>query len=106
MADTHQMAEDLQAKLRDAADRSSDTAHEFADHAGETIRKAADKVNDAAKGGIKTARHLAEAAQQFVQESGIADVDLRKVVERQPWLALGVAFAVGYVAAQVVRRLT
>jgi ElaB/YqjD/DUF883 family membrane-anchored ribosome-binding protein len=100
------MAEDVQAQLRDAADRASDAVHEVADHAGETIRKAADKVNDAAKGGIKTARHLAGAAQQFVQESGIADVDLRKVVEREPWLALGVAFAIGYVAAQVVRRLS
>ena len=106
MADTHRMAEEAQAKLRDTADRVSDTAHEVADHAGETIRKAADKVNDAAKGGIKTAKQFAEAAQQFVQESGIGDVDLREVVKREPWIALGVAFAVGFVAAQVMRRLS
>jgi len=104
MADTYRMTEDAQDKLRDTADRVSDTAHGIADQAGETIRKAADKVNEATKGGIKTAKQFADATQQFVKESGIGDVDLREVVKREPWLALGVAFAVGYVAAQVVRR--
>lgn len=106
MADTHRIAEDAQAKLRDAADRASDMAHDAADKAGETIRKATDKVNEAAKGGIKTAKHFAETAQQFVEESGIGDVDLREIVKREPWIALGVAFAIGFVAAQVVRRLS
>ena len=106
MADTYRMADDAQSKLRDAADRVSDKAHEVADQAGETIRKATDKVNDAAKGGIKTAKYLADAAQQYVQESGVAEMDLREIVKREPWIALGVAFAIGYLAAQVMRRLS
>jgi ElaB/YqjD/DUF883 family membrane-anchored ribosome-binding protein len=106
MADTNRMAEEAQSKLRDAADRVSDKAHEVADQAGETIRRATDKVNDAAKGGVKTAKQFAEAAQQYVQDSGLADVDVREIIKREPWIALGVAFAVGYVAAQVMRRLS
>ncbi len=106
MADTYRMADDAQSKLRDAAERVSDKAQEMADKAGETIRKASDKVNDAAQGGLKTAKQFAEAAQQFVQESGIGDVDVREVVKREPWLALGVAFAVGFAVAQVMRRLS
>ena len=106
MADTYRMAEDAQGKLRDTADRVSEKAHQVADQAGETIRKATDKVTDAAKGGIKTASYLADAAQQYVQESGLAEMDLREIVKREPWIALGVAFAIGYVAAQVMRRLS
>jgi ElaB/YqjD/DUF883 family membrane-anchored ribosome-binding protein len=106
MADTYRMADDAQSKLRDAADRVSDKAQEMADKAGETIRKASDKVSDAAQGGLKTAKQFAEAAQQFVQDSGIGDVDVREVVQREPWLALGVAFAVGFAVAQVMRRLS
>ena len=106
MADSHRMSEDTQTKLRGVADRASDIAHDAADRAGETIRNATDRVNDAARGGIKTAKQFAEAAQQFVQESGLGEVDVREVVKREPWLALGVAFAIGYVAAHVMRRLS
>lgn len=106
MADTYRMAEDAQSKLRDTADLVSDTAHTMADQANETIRKAADRVNHAAKGGLKTAKQFADAAQQFVQESGIADVDVRELVQREPWLAIGVAFAVGFAVAQVMRRIS
>src|SRR5271166_3303621 len=106
MADSNRMAEDAQSKLRDTADRVSDMAHDAADHAGETIRKATDKVNDAAKDGLKTARQFAATAQKYVEESGLADVDVRAFVNREPWIALGAAFALGYVAAQIMRRLS
>jgi ElaB/YqjD/DUF883 family membrane-anchored ribosome-binding protein len=106
MVDTYRMAEDAQSKLRDTADQVSDKAHNMADKANETIRKAADRMNDAAKGGLKTAKEFADAAQQFVQDSGIADVDVRELVQREPWLAIGVAFAVGFAVAQVMRRLS
>jgi ElaB/YqjD/DUF883 family membrane-anchored ribosome-binding protein len=46
-----------------------------------------------------------EAAQQFVKDQG-ADFDLRGFVRREPWLAIAAAFAVGYVAAQIVRRVS
>ena len=106
MADTHRMAEDAQSKLRDAADKVSDKAHDMADQAGETIRKATDRVSDAAKGGLKTAREFADAAQGFIHDSGIGEVNVREIVEREPWLALGVAFAVGFAVAQIMRRMS
>jgi ElaB/YqjD/DUF883 family membrane-anchored ribosome-binding protein len=106
MADTYRMADDAQAKLRETADRVSDKAHDMADQASETFRKAADRVNDAAKGGLKTAREFAEAAQDFIQDSGIGEVNVREIVEREPWLALGVAFAVGFAVAQIMRRIS
>ena len=106
MADTSRMAEDAQAKLRETADRFSDMAHDAADQATETIRKASDRVNSAAKGGLKTARQFAETAQKYVEESGLGDVDVREIVKKEPWIALGVAFALGYVVARIVRRVS
>ena len=106
MADTYRMADDAQSRLRDVADRVSDKAEEFADQAGETVRKAADKVNRSAKDGFKAAKNFVGAAQQYVEDSGLAEVDVAEIVRRDPWIALGVAFAVGYVAAQIVRRLS
>ena len=106
MADTHRMTDDAQAKIRDMADRVSDRAEEFADQASDTVRKAADKVNRSAKDGLKAAKNFVGAAQQYVEDSGLAEVDVAEIVRRDPWIALGVAFAVGYVVAQVVRRLS
>jgi ElaB/YqjD/DUF883 family membrane-anchored ribosome-binding protein len=61
-------------------------------------RQAADKASQAVKDGY-------DAAQQFVKDKGI-DLDLREFVRREPWLAIAAAFAVGYVAAQIVRRVS
>jgi ElaB/YqjD/DUF883 family membrane-anchored ribosome-binding protein len=61
-------------------------------------RQAADKATQAVKDGY-------DAAQQFVKDKGI-DFDLREFVRREPWLAIAAAFAVGYVAAQMVRRIS
>jgi len=61
-------------------------------------RQAADKASQAIKDGY-------DAAQQFVKDKGV-DLDLREFVRREPWLAIAAAFAVGYVAAQIVRRVS
>ena len=106
MAETNRMADDAQAKLRETADRVSDFAHDAADQANDTIRNASDKVNEAAKNGLKTARQFAQTAQKYVESSGLGDVDVREIVQKEPWIALGVAFAVGYIAAQIVRRVS
>jgi ElaB/YqjD/DUF883 family membrane-anchored ribosome-binding protein len=104
MTDTNGMAEDAQATARDAGEKVSDKVHEVGDQARETFRKATDKVNQAAKDGLKTAGQFAQTAQKYVEESGLAGVDVREIVKREPWIALGVAFAAGYVAAQIMRR--
>jgi ElaB/YqjD/DUF883 family membrane-anchored ribosome-binding protein len=106
MADTYRMAEDAHATMRDAADRASDKVREVGDKAGETLRKAADKVNQSAKDGLKTAKQFAETAQKYVEDSGLGDVDVREIVNREPWIALGVAFVVGFAAAHLMRRMS
>ena len=61
-------------------------------------RQAADKASQAVKDGY-------DAAQQYVKDKGM-DLDLRDFVRREPWLAIAAAFAVGYFAAQIVRRVS
>jgi ElaB/YqjD/DUF883 family membrane-anchored ribosome-binding protein len=100
------MADETESTLRDAAGKVADKVRDAAEKGGETFRKTADKVNQSAKEGIKTAQQFADTAQKYVQDSGLADLDLRDFVSREPWIALGVAFAVGYVAAQVLRRVS
>jgi ElaB/YqjD/DUF883 family membrane-anchored ribosome-binding protein len=60
--------------------------------------QAADKAGQAVKDGY-------DAAQQFVQDR-VGDFDLRDFVRREPWLAIAAAFAVGYVVAQIVKRVS
>ena len=106
MAEIQRMADEAESTIRDAAEKVADKVRGAAEKGGETYRKAADKVNQSAKEGIKTAQQFADTAQKYVQDSGLADLDLRDFVTREPWIALGVAFAVGYVAAQVLRRIS
>jgi ElaB/YqjD/DUF883 family membrane-anchored ribosome-binding protein len=55
-------------------------------------RNIADKASETVKEGYK-------AAQQYAQEVDVADF-----VRREPWMAITAAFAIGYIAAQMIRR--
>jgi len=77
---------------------SEDMANSTARHATDQGRQAAESASQAIKDGY-------EAAQQYVQEKGL-DFDLRDFVRREPWIAIAAAFAVGYVAAQIIRRVS
>jgi ElaB/YqjD/DUF883 family membrane-anchored ribosome-binding protein len=61
-------------------------------------RKAAEKAGQAVKDGYKAAREYAE-------DKGL-NVDLGDLVRREPWLALAAAFAIGYIAAAAIRRIS
>lgn len=61
-------------------------------------REAAEKASQAVKDGY-------DAAQQFVHDR-VGDFDLREFVRREPWIAIAAAFAVGYVVAQIVKRVS
>lgn len=61
-------------------------------------RKAAEKAGQAVKDGYK-------AAQQYAEDKGL-NFDLGGLVRREPWLALAAAFAIGYVAAAALRRIS
>jgi ElaB/YqjD/DUF883 family membrane-anchored ribosome-binding protein len=77
----------------------------FEDVANSTARQAMDHGRQAAEAATQTVKDGYQAAQRFAQEKGL-DLDLGAFVRREPWLAIAAAFAIGYVAAQIVRRVS
>jgi len=75
-----------------------DTANSSVRSAMDQGRQAADKAGQAVKDGY-------DAAQQYAKDRGL-DLDLRELVRSEPWFAIAAAFAVGYVVAQIVRRVS
>ena len=75
-----------------------DTANATVRTAMDQGRQAADKANQVIQDGY-------DAAQQYAKDKGL-ELDLRELVRREPWFAIAAAFAVGYVIAQVVRRVS
>jgi ElaB/YqjD/DUF883 family membrane-anchored ribosome-binding protein len=77
----------------------------FEDVANSTVRGAMDQGRQAAETASQAARDGYHAAQQYAQEKGLR-IDLRDFVRREPWIAITAAFAIGYVAAQIIRRVS
>ena len=77
----------------------------FEDTANSTVRTAMDQGRQAADVASQAVKDGYDAAHQYVKDKGM-DLDLRDFVRREPWLAIAAAFAVGYVAAQIVRRVS
>ena len=77
----------------------------FEETANSTVRTAMDQGRQAADKATQAVKEGYDAAQQFVKDKGF-DLDLREFVRREPWLAIAAAFAVGYFAAQIVRRIS
>lgn len=75
------------------------------DTANSTVRSAMDQGRQAADKASQAVRDGFDTAQQFVKDKGV-DLDVRDFVRREPWLAIAAAFAIGYVAAQIVRRVS
>lgn len=75
------------------------------DTASSTVRSAMDQGRQAADKASQAVKDSYDAAQQYVKDKGM-DFDLRDFVRREPWFAIAAAFAVGYVAAQIVRRVS
>jgi ElaB/YqjD/DUF883 family membrane-anchored ribosome-binding protein len=76
----------------------------YEDVANSTVRQAMDQGRQAADAASQTLKEGYQAAQRYAREKGV-DIDLRDFVRREPWLAIAAAFTVGYVAAQIVRRI-
>ncbi|MBF6571378.1 MAG: hypothetical protein IVW54_21180 [Candidatus Binataceae bacterium] len=70
------------------------TVHDTVDQG----RQTAEHASDAAKDGYRAARKYAKGI-------GI-NFDLPDFVRREPWMAVAAAFAIGYVAAQILRRVS
>jgi ElaB/YqjD/DUF883 family membrane-anchored ribosome-binding protein len=76
----------------------------YEETANSTVRQAMDQGRQAADVAGQAVKDGYQAAQKYVQDKGL-DLDLRDFVRREPWIALAAAFAIGYVAAQIVRRV-
>jgi ElaB/YqjD/DUF883 family membrane-anchored ribosome-binding protein len=76
----------------------------FEDVANSTVRSAVDQGRQAAETASNAAKDSYQAAQQYAQKKGL-DIDLSDFVRREPWIAIAAAFAIGYVVAQIVRRV-
>jgi len=68
-----------------------------------TVRDAIDQGRQTVEKAGRAVRDTYDAAQRSVREKGFS-LDLGDFVRREPWLALAAAFAIGYVAAQIIRR--
>jgi len=82
---------------------SKDAANGVTMAAFETIERAKDLGREAIDKGYEGAREYASKGMDYAGEVSAA---LAEFAKRQPWLALVGAFAVGYVAAQSIRRLS
>jgi ElaB/YqjD/DUF883 family membrane-anchored ribosome-binding protein len=77
----------------------------FEDTANSTVRDAMDQGRQAADKASQAVKDGYDAAQQYVKDK-TGDLDLRELVRSEPWFAIAAAFAVGYVVAQIVRRVS
>jgi ElaB/YqjD/DUF883 family membrane-anchored ribosome-binding protein len=70
-----------------------------------TVRDAMDQGRESEEKAGRAVKDGYEAAQQYAEDK-LLNLDLGDFVRREPWLALAAAFAIGYVAAQIVRRVS
>jgi ElaB/YqjD/DUF883 family membrane-anchored ribosome-binding protein len=70
-----------------------------------TVQQAMDQGGNVAERAGQTVRDGYKAAQQYAEDKGLT-LDVGDFVRREPWLAITAAFAIGYVAAQMIRRVS
>jgi hypothetical protein len=69
--------------------------------ASETI----DRAQEALEGVTQTLKDSYQAAQKLVEDSDLGS-RLGDFVEREPWIAIAAAFAIGYVGARILKRIS
>jgi ElaB/YqjD/DUF883 family membrane-anchored ribosome-binding protein len=96
-------------KVQDAANSARDAANSAQQYVG----KGYDSAREYANKGFSTARDYANKGYDSAREYASTGIDvaarvgdnLGEFARREPWIAIAAAFAVGYVAARVMRRL-
>jgi hypothetical protein len=77
----------------------------FENAANSTMRQTMDQGRQAAEKAGQALKDGYGAARQYVEDKGL-DFDVREFARREPWLAIAAAFALGYFAARLVRRVS
>src|ERR1700694_2015199 len=74
----------------------------YEDSVNSTVQQAMDQGRNIANKASETVKAGYKAAQQYAQDN--LSVDVADFVRREPWMAITAAFAIGYFAAQMIRR--
>jgi ElaB/YqjD/DUF883 family membrane-anchored ribosome-binding protein len=77
----------------------------YEDVAKSTVQQATDQGRNVAEKAGQSVKDGYEAVQQYAEDNGLS-LDVGDFVRREPWLAITAAFAIGYVAAQIIRRVS
>lgn len=67
-------------------------------------RETLDRAQDALESASEKLKNGYDAARQYAQNSEVGS-QLTDFVVREPWIAIAAAFAIGFVAARLVRRI-
>jgi ElaB/YqjD/DUF883 family membrane-anchored ribosome-binding protein len=70
-----------------------------------TVQQTMDQGRNVAEKASQTVKDGYEAARQYAEDKGLS-LYVGDFVRREPWLAITAAFAIGYVAAQIIRRVS
>ena len=70
-----------------------------------TVRDTMDQRRQTAEHASQAVKDGYQAARKYAKGIGI-EFDLPEFVRREPWIAVAAAFAIGYVAAQILRRVS
>lgn len=89
--------------VQNATDRVRKTANETADSMREYANRAADTAQDYAGRAYDSAQEYADSGMKM---AGRMSENLRDFVRNDPWIAIMSAFAVGYLLARVMRRVS
>lgn len=76
----------------------------YEDVAKSTVQQAMDQGRNVAEKAGQTVKDGYEAARQYAEDKGLS-LDVGDFVRREPW-AITAAFAIGYVTAQIIRRVS
>jgi ElaB/YqjD/DUF883 family membrane-anchored ribosome-binding protein len=108
--DMTEAAQNAAASARQAADAAKDyagkgvdAAREYANRGYGAAREYAGAAHDYSNKGYDAAREYANAG---IDLAGRMSENLTEFVRNEPWIAMAAAFAVGYVAARLMRRLS
>jgi ElaB/YqjD/DUF883 family membrane-anchored ribosome-binding protein len=100
--------------IADTVQNAAASASDAANTAQEFINKGFDNAREYATKGYGSARDYAnksyDAARDYantgIEVAGRVGDNVGEFVRKEPWIAIAAAFAVGYVAARIMRRLS
>ncbi|MBV8358576.1 MAG: hypothetical protein JO189_11655 [Deltaproteobacteria bacterium] len=108
------MAQDAAASVQGATDTAKDYASKGADTARDYANKGYNAARDYTSSATSSAREYANKGYDAARDYANTGMDvaarmsdnLTEFVRNEPWVAVTAAFAIGYVAARLLRRLS